>query len=82
MYVDMHMHACTCSHFCVEVAKAFWKIWNDLGLESYDGQSLVIDKNEVIQYFLGGPLVKNLPASAGDMGLIPGPGRSHVSQTS
>ena len=23
-------------------------------------------------------MVKNLPASAGDMGLIPGPGRSHM----
>ena len=28
--------------------------------------------------FPGGPRVKNLPASAGDMDLIPGPGRSHV----
>ena len=25
-----------------------------------------------------GPVVKNLPASAGDMDLITGPGRSHV----
>ena len=24
----------------------------------------------------GGPVVKNMPANAGDMGLIPGPGRS------
>ena len=29
-------------------------------------------------YFLGGPVVKNLPANAGDKGSIPGPGRSHV----
>ena len=79
----MYVHACTCSHtFFVQVAKAFWKIWNDLGLERYNGQSLVIDKHEVIQYFLSDPLVKNLPASAGDMGLIPGPGRSHVPQSS
>ena len=28
--------------------------------------------------FPGGSVVKNLPASAGDTGLIPGPGRSHV----
>ena len=28
--------------------------------------------------FLGGPVVKNPPANAGDMGLIPGPGRLHV----
>jgi len=26
----------------------------------------------------GNPVLKNLPASAGDMGLIPGPGRSHL----
>ena len=25
-----------------------------------------------------GTVVKNLPANAGDMGLIPGPGRSHM----
>ena len=28
--------------------------------------------------FLGGSVVKNLPANAGDTGSIPGPGRSHV----
>ena len=27
--------------------------------------------------FSGGAVDKNLPAKAGDMGLIPGPGRSH-----
>ena len=26
----------------------------------------------------GGTVVKNLPANAGDTGLIPGPGRSHM----
>ena len=30
--------------------------------------------------FPGGPVVKNLPANAGDTGLIPGPGRSHTPQ--
>ena len=30
--------------------------------------------------FPGGPVVKNLPANAGDMGLTSGPGRSHMSQ--
>ena len=29
----------------------------------------------------GGSVVKNLPASAGDMGLIADPGRSHVLQS-
>ena len=32
------------------------------------------------QDFLGGPVVKNLPAIAGNTGLIPGPGRFHVLQ--
>ena len=30
--------------------------------------------------FSVGPVVKNLPADAGDLGSIPGPGRSHVPQ--
>ena len=30
----------------------------------------------------GGPVVRNLPADAGDTSLIPGPGRSHVPQSS
>ena len=30
------------------------------------------------QGFPGGTVVKNLPANAGDMGLISGPGRSHM----
>ena len=33
------------------------------------------------QGFLGGPVVKNQPANAGDMSLIPGPGRSHLPQS-
>ena len=32
--------------------------------------------------FLGGSVVKNLTANAGDMGLIPGPGRSHMLRSS
>ena len=28
--------------------------------------------------FPGGSLVKNPPANAGDMGLVPGPGRSYM----
>ena len=31
--------------------------------------------------FPGGSVVKNPPANAGDMGLIPGPRRSHMSQS-
>ena len=32
------------------------------------------------RFFLGGPVVKNPPANAGDMGLIPAPGRFHKLQ--
>ena len=31
--------------------------------------------------FPGGAVVKNLPTNSGDMGLIPGPGRSHMQQS-
>ena len=33
------------------------------------------------QDFPGGAVVKNLPANEGDMGSIPGPGRSHMPQS-
>ena len=32
----------------------------------------------MISGFPGGSMVKNLPANAGDMGLNPDPGRSHM----
>ena len=32
------------------------------------------------QDFLGGPVIKNPPASAGDMGSIPDPGGFHISK--
>ena len=32
--------------------------------------------------FPGGTVVKNPPANAGDTGLIPGPGRSHMPRSS
>ena len=33
------------------------------------------------QDFLGGPVIKNPPASAGDMGSIPDPGGSHMAKS-
>ena len=42
-------------------------------------------KKQTLKYmswdFPGGPMVKNPPANAGDMGSIPGSGRSHVPQS-
>ena len=35
-------------------------------------------KNQRTRDFPGGAVVKNPPANAGDTGLIPGPGRSHM----
>ena len=34
-----------------------------------------------ISDFPGGTVVKNLPANAGDTGLSPGPGKSHMPQS-
>ena len=41
---------------------------------------LKVDKL-MIQDFPDGPVDKNLTANARDMGLIPGPGRSHMLQS-
>ena len=38
------------------------------------------DKNLPCRGFPGGPVAKNSPANAGDMGSIPGLGRSHMLQ--
>ena len=35
-------------------------------------------KNKLCWDLGGGPVVKNPPASAGDMGCIPAPGKSHM----
>ena len=37
-----------------------------------------IYQNGIDRDFPGGSVVKNLPANAGDMGSISGPGRSHT----
>ena len=42
--------------------------------------SKIIHKKQT-QDFPGGAVVKNPPANAGDMGLSPGPGRSHMPQS-
>ena len=38
-------------------------------------------ETDTVGDFPGGLVVKNLPANAGDMGSIPGPGRSHMPQS-
>ena len=44
---------------------------------------LVLHERLIIQErdFPGGPVVRSLPANAGDMGLIPGLGRFHMPQS-
>ena len=39
-------------------------------------------KNSFFWGFPGGTVVKNPPANAGDTGLSPGPGRSHMPRSS
>ena len=41
-------------------------------------QSLYVSNKSEARDLPGSTVVKNPPASAGDMGLIPGPGRSHM----
>ena len=46
-----------------------------------DAQKLKVNlKNYRWRDFPGGPVVKNLSSNAGDMGSIPGLGRSHMPQ--
>ena len=53
------------------------EIWSIQTMEHYSA----IRRNEVLG-FPGGSVVTNLPANAGDMGLISGPGRFHMPQSS
>ena len=41
-------------------------------------KTLPVVDNGITGGIPGGPVVKNPPANAGDTGLIPGPGRSHM----
>ena len=43
-------------------------------------QEITEDIKNFIEGMSGGPVVKNLPASAGDLGLIPGLGGFHMLQ--
>ena len=43
-------------------------------------QARVLEWGAIAFSFLGGLVIKNPPASAGDMGSIPGPGRSHMAR--
>ena len=45
------------------------------------GQQQMKHKNKSREDFRGGPVAENRPASAGDVGSIPGPETSHVPQS-
>ena len=47
-------------------------------LISYRILNKIFDNKKVQRGFPGGAVVENLPANAGDMGLSPGLGRSHM----
>ena len=49
-----------------------------LALAKLRNHSQIFTYRRGSQEFLGGPVVKNPPANAGNVGLIPGPGRSHM----
>ena len=56
------------------------EISGEITPEKNEGMDLLYKNSLNIspQDFPGGPVVKNLPASAGDMGLIPGSERFHM----
>ena len=64
--------------------KTVWRFLKNLNIEiPCDPAVPLMDtypvkKKTLFQGFPGGPVVEKPPASAGDMGLIPGPGRSHM----
>ena len=69
-----------CVHTCTQACLCVCVINHDISDSSqkciyYLGNSTL---RAHIQYFPGGTMVKNPPPSAGDMGLIPGPGRCHM----
>ena len=62
---------CVCMDYCIYGILYMWNItpWNGVIPYKYHMVSLIWD-------FPGGSAIKNLPANAGDSGLIPGSGRS------
>ena len=61
-----HWETSHCTHYEPgSAAKEVWEIWIKHNLKSFSGSP-------------GGLVVKSLPANAGDIGLIPGLGRSHM----
>ena len=46
-----------------------------------EGSKIFLIKEDSNRGFPGGTVVKNPPANVGDMGLSPGPGRSHMLQS-
>ena len=48
------------------------------GIINFGKRNSYLVHSRALQGFPGGAVVKNPPANAGDTGLIPGPGRSHM----
>ena len=72
MYVCMHVILCVCG-VCITFSKKKKKTRAYILLSSL--------RKPLLGDFLGGPVVENLPANAGDTGSIPSPGRSHMPQS-
>ena len=54
------------------------KSTSDLSESTYPSVGIEIHVKIVLGNFPGGLVVENLPSNAGDMGSVPGPGRSHM----
>ena len=53
-------------------------LWISNDSTGFHSKNMLLERHQGVLGVLGGSVVKNLPANAGDMGLIPDPGRSHV----
>ena len=62
--------------------KKFQERYNDKSIEDKKLVSKSLMKNRIFGDFPGGAVAKNLPANAGDTGSSPGPGKSHMPQSS
>ena len=58
-----------------------WLFWHLAGTHEFYKISCVKLHKRLLGEFPSGPVDKNLPANAGDMGSIPGPGRFHMPQS-
>lgn len=70
---NFHIKVCGLGSYWIE-----GRVCTEKGLSGVACERTMNRSRTVYWGFLGGAVVKNPPACAGDLGSIPGPGKSHV----